>query len=40
VTVLAALALLDPDHHPLTINVGNLQEDHFRYTQSGGIDSS
>ena len=37
VTVLAALALLDPDYHPLAIDVGNLQEDHFRYTQSGGI---
>ena len=39
VTVLAALALLDPDYHPLAINVGNLQEGHFRYTQSGCIDS-
>ena len=38
VTVLAALALLDPDHHPLAVDVGDLQENHFRDAQSGGID--
>jgi hypothetical protein len=38
VAVLAALALLDPDHHPLAVDVGNLQENHFRHAQSGGID--
>ncbi len=39
VTVLAALALLDPDHHPLAVDVsGELQENNFRHAQSGGID--
>src|SRR5947209_2971600 len=38
VTVLAALALLDPDHHPLTVDVGNLQQNHLGHAQSGGID--
>ena len=38
VAVLAALALLDPDHHPLAVDVGNLQENDFRHAQSSGID--
>src|SRR6478736_6336790 len=38
VTVLAALAVLNPDHHPLTVDVGNLEESHFRDAQSGTID--
>ena len=39
VAVLAALALLDPDHHPLAVNVSDLEKNDFRYAQSGGIDS-
>jgi len=31
VAVLAALALFDTDHHPLAIDVGNLQENDFRH---------
>ena len=31
VTVLAALALLDPDYHPLAVDVGNLQQNHLRH---------
>src|SRR5256884_704647 len=38
VAVLAALALLDPDHHPLAVDVGNLQQNDFRHAQAGGID--
>jgi hypothetical protein len=33
-----ALAVLNPDHHPLTVDVGNLEESHFRDAQSGTID--
>jgi hypothetical protein len=32
-------ALLDPDHHPLAVDVSDLQENDFRHAQSGGIDS-
>jgi hypothetical protein len=38
VTVLAALALLDPDHHPLAVDVRDLQQNYLRHAQSGGID--
>ena len=37
VAVLAALALLDPDDHPAAVDVGDLQADHLRHAQSGGI---
>src|SRR6202051_536060 len=38
VTVLATLAVLNPDHHPRTVDVGNLEGSHFRDAQSGTID--
>jgi hypothetical protein len=38
VTVFAALALLDPDHHPLAVDIGDLQQNHLGDAQSGGID--
>ena len=37
VAVLAALALLDADHHPAAVDVGDLEAHHLRDTQSGGI---
>lgn len=38
VTVLAALALLDPDHHPLPVDIGDLRQNHLGDAQSGSID--
>src|SRR3974390_1843160 len=38
VTVLAAFALLNSDDLPVTVNVGDLEKNDFRYTQAGGID--
>ena len=32
IAILAAFALLDPDHHALTVDVGCLQRHHFRST--------
>jgi hypothetical protein len=32
-----ALALLDPDDHSLTIDIGELQSDYLRCPQTGGI---
>src|SRR6266566_8106601 len=37
VAVLVALALFDPDHHALAVDVGYLQRDHLGHTQSGPI---
>ena len=37
IAVLAALALLDPDHHPTAVNVGDLEHHHFRHAQAGGV---
>src|SRR6202035_3497385 len=37
VTVFVALALLDPDHHALAVDVGYLQRDHLGHAQSGPI---
>ena len=37
VTVFVALALLDPDHHTLAVDVGYLQRDHLGHAQSGPI---
>src|SRR6267154_79579 len=37
VAVLFALALFDPDHHALAVDVGYLQRDHLGHTQSGPI---
>src|SRR6266700_5737393 len=37
VTVLVALALFDPDHHALAVDVGYLQCDHLGHAQSGAI---
>ena len=34
VSVLAALALLDPDHHALAVDIGNLERNHFGGAQS------
>src|SRR3974390_3506728 len=38
VTVLAAFALLNSDDLPVTVNVGDLEKNDFRYTQAAGID--
>jgi hypothetical protein len=37
VTVLATLALLDPDQQAQTIDIGDLQGDHFGRAQSGTV---
>src|SRR5665647_2282374 len=37
VAVFVALALFDPDHHPLAVDVGYLQRDHLGHAQSGPI---
>lgn len=37
VTVFMALALFDPDHHALAVDVGYLQRDHLGHAQSGPI---
>jgi hypothetical protein len=37
VAILAALALLDPDHHSLAVDVGDLEKNDFQHAQSGGI---
>src|ERR1700692_4279966 len=37
VAVLVALALFDPDHHALAVDVGYLQRDHLGHAQSGPI---
>src|SRR5258707_635278 len=37
VTVLAALALLHADDHPLAVNVGNLERDHLGGAQAGAV---
>ena len=37
VAVLVALALFDPDHHALAVDVGYLQRDHLGHSQSGPI---
>src|SRR6201995_395117 len=37
VAVLVALALFDPDHHALAVDVGYLQRNHFGHAQSGPI---
>jgi len=37
IAVLAALALLDPDHHPTAVNVGDLEHHHFRHAQAGRV---
>jgi hypothetical protein len=40
VAVLAPLALLDPDHHPTAVDVGDLEHHHFRHAQAGGVNRS
>jgi len=37
IAVLAALAVLDPDHHPAAVNVGDLEHHHFRHAQAGRV---
>src|SRR5215469_7877438 len=37
VPILLALALLDPDDHPVTIDIGELERYHLRGSQAGGI---
>src|SRR5882757_8392623 len=37
VAVFVALALFDPDHHALAVDVGYLQRDHLGHAQSGSI---
>src|SRR5215468_7201371 len=37
VPILLALALLDPDEHPVTIDIGELERYDLRGSQSGGI---
>ena len=37
VAVFVALALLDPDHHALAVDVGYLQRNHLGHAQSGPI---
>src|SRR5580692_6791764 len=37
VPILLALALLDPDEHPVTIDVGELERYDLRGSQAGGI---
>src|SRR6516162_6159047 len=37
VSILLALALLDPDEHPVTIDVGELERYDLRGSQAGGI---
>src|SRR5438309_1639191 len=37
VAILLALALLDPDEHPVTINIGELERYDLRGSQAGGI---
>src|SRR5215472_5095665 len=37
VPILLALALLDPDEHPVTIDIGELERDDLRGSQAGGI---
>ena len=37
VAVFMALALFDPDHHALAVDVGHLQRHHFGHAQSGAI---
>ena len=37
VTVAAALALVDPDQHATTVDVGEFQAHHLRYAQPSGI---
>ena len=37
VPILLALALLDPDEHPVTIDIGELERSDLRGSQAGGI---
>src|SRR5438128_7757874 len=37
VSILVALALLDPDEHPVTIDIGELERYDLRGSQAGGI---
>src|SRR3974377_127383 len=37
VSILLALALLNPDEHPVTIDIGELERDDLRGSQAGGI---
>ena len=37
VPILLALALLDPDEHPVTIDIGELERYDLRGSQAGGI---
>ena len=37
VSILLALALLDPDEHPVTIDIGELERYDLRGSQAGGI---
>src|SRR5712672_3960231 len=37
VSILLALALLDPDEHPVTINIGELERYDLRGSQAGGV---
>src|SRR6516165_12559397 len=38
VTIPAALTLFDPDHHPLAIDISDLEENDLRDAQPGGVD--
>src|SRR5262249_27321677 len=37
ITVLVALALLDADHHPVTVNISNMEVGDFRDAQPPGV---
>src|SRR3974377_2554785 len=37
VSILLALALLDPDEHPVTIDIGELERYDLRGSQAGGV---
>ena len=37
VPILLALALLDPDEHPVTVDIGELERYDLRGSQAGGI---
>src|SRR5947209_15402597 len=37
IAILLALALLDPDDHPVTIDIGELERDDLRGSQAGGV---
>ena len=38
IPVLGALAAMDVDHHPLAVDIGDLQSERFRDPQAAGVD--